>query len=118
MNREIKFRVWSIPLKSMFYDDVGIFRKNQTEEILMQFTGLKDKNGKAIYEGDIVSCYTWFDGTQDKPDKKSIIKVELYLKTNITESMHGGYDGYEHFEDIEVIGNIFDTPDLIAINSK
>lgn len=72
MNREIKFRIWDIENKEMlkvqeldfeptFYGGRIAIRPDQyndyfdTEDmILMQYTGLDDKNGKEIYEGDIV----------------------------------------------------------------
>lgn len=72
MNREIKFRIWDIENKEMlkvqeldfeptFYGGRIAIRPDQyndyfdTEDmILMQYTGLHDKNGKEIYEGDLV----------------------------------------------------------------
>lgn len=79
MNREIKFRIWDIENKEMlevqeldfeptFYGGRIAIRPDQyndyfdTEDmILMQYTGLDDKNGKEIYEGDIVllDCYNY-----------------------------------------------------------
>ena len=73
--RDIKFRAWNKDIKEMFEvgqitlekgiwdyqpDDrkhIGISIPYQPSFILMQYTGLKDKNGKEIYEGDIVQQF-------------------------------------------------------------
>lgn len=62
-NRELKFRVWDEELKTWIYN-IGMMQNNilcdGTEKgrfHVMQFTGLKDKNGKEIYEGDEVIQY-------------------------------------------------------------
>ena len=82
MNREIKFRAWHKDLKKMFKigqitlekgtwnfepndrDFVGMSIPYQPSFVLMQYTGLHDKNGKEIYEGDIIRI------------KNSLIEIE------------------------------------------
>lgn len=121
MNREIEFRAWDVENKIMVYDnendtygywdgcqdsDLGMINHllNRKEYIFMQYTGLKDKNGKEIFEGDIV--------------KNTLILENNTFATNIDIVEYNQEEcsfmlgkGKRHFNknlDLEVIGNIYE----------
>lgn len=85
--------------------------KDDNEEVFVvrpetvgQYTGLTDKNGTKIFEGDIVNCLTSdFDGS----DKY----VYNYKITDITDFEQMGFLDFCH--EIEIIGNIHDNPKLL-----
>jgi uncharacterized phage protein (TIGR01671 family) len=73
---------------------------------LMQFTGLMDKNGKEIYEGDVVRV------NAGEPSLEFISQV---IFEQASFRIAAVYDqGFPHKEDIEVIGNIYEHPELVS----
>jgi len=120
--REVKFRVWFELTKKMEYyghpqlleqgDEMVFsaekyFRKEEGEEfVLMQFTGLLDKNGKEIYEGYIVQTIhgNGFIGTYE-------VKQNSYGWSPFNEIWNGQHAG--DICEFEVIGNIYENPELL-----
>ncbi len=88
--------------------------------ILMQFTGLKDRNGKEIYEGDIVNLsYLSLPYEEADDDEceiithKGVIHYECgsfwFAGEGLSENCHFHYND----ADREIIGNIYENPDLL-----
>lgn len=132
MNREIKFRAWDNVKNKMYYtgeedsiffafDSNGIVATELSDEpleecdslehlIYMQYTDLKDKNGKEIYEGDIVT------GEESKIICEVIYTEGAMFMLRWNDTKWGNQE-YHHYGlgafTLEVIGNIYEDKHLL-----
>ena len=115
--REIKFRAWD---GNQMLDPEDIsqapeYRKwlGKFDYELMQYTGLKDKNGKEIYEGDIIDILLRFSDCESY----EIALVEFIDGAFWFDAKIFGYEdcNWHHYNDSdrEVIGNIYENPELL-----
>lgn len=125
--REIKFRAWNRQLDVMVNEAIDIGKLGvhaptmQHKDVkargdvyeLMQYTGLKDKNGTEIYEGDILldpldeyisGKVTWWDNNA------------RFFLSNLNDDYMGDDDNADEpmeWVKYEVIGNIYENPELL-----
>ena len=122
--REIKFRAWNEVEEKMYswYDFLNTNMKNtfiapeSTAMILMQYTGLKDKNGKEIYEGDIVKYNEFWEGDCHYNSGVGQIlwddeETGFYLTAKDTSFIN--LFNLTKLLDAEVIGNIYENSELL-----
>ena len=97
----IKFRSWNHREKVMEYPDNIANGIDSKKYGIMQYTGLKDKNGKEIYEGDIIKNenYKW---------SHKVIYTLGSFKGKQTRGKFRGYADGMFFDRFEVIGNIYE----------
>ena len=120
---EIKFKAWNYNEKTMHHIVTGIewleqgvfvladgVRGQFGPVILLQYTGLHDRNGKEIYEGDI--CKMGWEGHEIiAPMIWNSEKAQFGLDATVD------FESPEHIKDVptrpEVIGNIYENPELL-----
>lgn len=125
MSREIKFRFWdtkegkwlgkdSSYWKELTFKDCRdklIASMRQGNIVAEQYTGLKDKNGKEIYEGDIVKGdmgvfeVKWYD-----------LVAQFMFRPNMSMKYHPPFTSTQ-LEVMEVIGNIQENPELLEVKN-
>lgn len=96
--------------KDIIEDKAIVLHREIKDVELMQYTGLKDKNGKEIYEGDIVKCNYNYYGDKGTYIGKVIFREDTCMFL-ITDTKSTNYEWWN--EDKVVIGNIFDNPELL-----
>lgn len=124
--REIKFRAWNKKRKcfTCFSLDppsnlrevvIACGKPNEYYE-LTQYTGLVDKNGKEIYEGDIVRCKLYYFGLPTKTENFTV-KYGRFIRENRGAGFYPFYGTINAYEVIEskVIGNIYENPELLKV---
>ncbi len=124
--RQIKFRAWDKKKKKMIFkgfefelsllecessgeDFIGYGRFEAQRFELMQYTGLKDKNGKEIYEGDLLKII------DIDYDRKRKYRVDFVNGAFVDNYYHWLISGSKN---VEVIGNIYETSEALGENDE
>ena len=131
--REIKFRAWGKENNIMLYNiqNFCLYAPVEYEDMcladfladknykVMQYTGLKDKNGKEIYEGDIISYKALKEKRKDKIFR-NVIEWANYSGTlgwiirGNDKRVYIPLNSNQVFNhNIEIIGNIYENPELL-----
>lgn len=116
MTRVIKFRAWDKNTNTMRFPDGSKCAESNgalvdwfEDEDLMQFTGVLDKNGKEIYEGDIIKSY---DQIGDVYFERGRFVVRGFYLTHLDEPSDAFGEG---LVTLEVIGSIYENPELLTV---
>ena len=106
--RELKFRAWQ--LNEFYYfsipqDDLeGVLGS----AVVTQYTGLKDKKGEEIYEGDVLK-YIYYDNFTVSVGMVTWLEGGFFINGDFNEWLCEGY-----CDEMEIIGNIYEHPDLLG----
>jgi len=117
MNRELKFRVWFSEESRFLETKDGLFFKYPHNDygeyigdfirdpyFVQQYTGIKDKHGREIYEGDILTglMIDW------ATTRTFVVSFDVE---------EGGYRWYQWaLDSLEIIGNVFENPELLGVS--
>lgn len=120
--RAIKFRAWYAPEKTMWdwnsmLSELSSWDKpfeSTADWKVMQFTGLKDRDGRDIWEGDVIRCY-------DKSGGKVYdieVKIPRFYQEIWSYNEYGLPSSIGDRTKVEVIGNVHQHPELITSLAK
>ena len=104
-------------VSDLYINEIGVI-----PETVGQFAGLTDKHGKKIFEGDIVK-YENKDGIKFKNKLLTVFGEVVYNKQTASFAVDGfdniGGKQYDYFpiNNIEIIGNIYDNPELLEVQN-
>ena len=120
MSRVLKFRAFDKTNNQMFYWELPNFDSKHASHYdnLMQFTGFKDKNEVEIYAGDILGDWTGVDGEMEQ-SKQTVYFDEMLgmwmLDNSLKQDRSLCYSLHSELQDFEyeIIGNIYENPDLL-----
>lgn len=143
--REIKFRAWDKKANKIYqvknlgvgeedyhrtannygvHPETGMTKFYPSQVIVMQYTGLKDKNGKEAYEKDIILAYILHENGEERYEKLLCESYEgLQDLSWVCEDDSGAYHlGFVHCKseyklcsplvEFEIIGNLYENPEL------
>ena len=130
-----RFRAWDKEFKEMVQVDALVFdeqiikatykngnivKEDLKNYVLMQSTGLTDKNGKEIFEGDILKVtddeQSWLEVVSFNENKAMFVSKEIKRKIDIPESPLYDLFNTDIFE-VEIIGNIYENSELAEVSS-
>lgn len=119
MGREIKFRAWDTETKEMNFDFLNKHWLRVCIESpyveLMQYTGLTDKNGEGIYEGDILQIPDLYETPENTSTTYHTAAVD-FEEYGFRVDGNQLCEDYQYISDeCEVIGNIYENPELLEV---
>lgn len=124
MKREIKYRAWDVfndcytysnkaANLAQFFTRCQALIEGGNKLIFEQFTGLKDKNGKEIYEGDVTQDTYHINNEEYKSGIQIVYWDSNNCSFSIKPSRPYGYSPLYYSDKREVVGNIHENPELL-----
>lgn len=130
--REFKFRIWDpfnenmmnqeddryLDSLSKIWVDFDILKEGENDPIMMQFTGLQDKNGVDIYEGDILSDWVKTDEGLIKSHNQvfwNLFTASYHLDHSFNQDKSSSRELWQEINDFKykISGNIYQNPELL-----